>query len=118
MRSRDRLLIRLYLLVAAGALIATWSQNLRFFLGEEGGGLGDFVSAAYANPAAASLTNDVLFMVAAAWILIWVEGRRLRVRHLWIYFVLSGVVAVSVAFPLFLAVRQRAIALSRAPEEP
>ena len=109
MRSRDRLLVRLYVLVAVGALIATWSQNIRFFLQEDNGGIVGFIEACYANAAAASITNDVLFMAAAAWVLMAVEARRLRIPHLWVYFVLSGVLAVSVAFPLFLAVRQHRI---------
>jgi len=113
MQSRDRLLIRLYVLVAIGALIATWSQNIRFFLQEDNGGLVGFIEACYANAAAASITNDVLLMAVAAWVLMAVEARRLGIRHLWVYFVLSGVLAVSVAFPLFLAVRQHRIGRMR-----
>jgi len=115
--SRDRLLVRVYALIAVVALIATWSQNIRFFLQEDNGGLVGFVEACYASAPAASITNDVLLMVAAAWVLMAVEARRLRIPHLWAYFVLSGLVAISVTFPVFLAVRQHRIGKLRAAGE-
>ncbi len=34
-----------------------------------------------------------------------IEGRRLEIRYVWLYIVLSALVAISVTFPLFLLVR-------------
>lgn len=107
---RDRLLIGVYGAIALGALIATWSQNIRFALREGNGGLVGFVQDSYANPAAASITNDILFVLLAAIVFMVVEARRLGIRHVWIYLLVSFVIALSVAFPLFLIARQRRLA--------
>jgi hypothetical protein len=118
MRTRDRVLCWTYGVIAFGALIATWSQNLRFFAEDGNGGLWGFLKACYANPAAASITNDIIFVLAAAFVLMVVEARRLGVRHVWVYMVLSFVVALSVAFPLFLLARQLRLARAEAPSVP
>ena len=103
-----------YGVIAVVALIATWSQNIRHFAQDDSGGLWGFVKDGYANPAAASLTNDLLLLMAAAWVFMWVEGRRLGMRHLWVYFLLSPTVAISVAFPLFMMARERRLEVSEA----
>jgi hypothetical protein len=113
MRTQDRALCWAYGVIAFGALIATWSQNIRFFTQDDNGGLWGFLQACYANPAAASITNDIIFVLLAAFVLMIVEARRLGIRHVWIYPVLSFVVALSVAFPLFLLARQ--LRLARRP---
>jgi hypothetical protein len=103
---RDRLLIWAYGAIALGALIATWSQNIRFFLSADNGGVLGFLRDCYANPAAASITNDILLVWLAAVVLMVVESRRLGIRHVWAYVLVSLLVALSVAVPLFLIARQ------------
>jgi hypothetical protein len=46
------------------------------------------------------------------------EARRLGIRHVWVYVLLSFPIAISVMFPLFLAARERALAsqTTTAPE--
>ncbi len=110
MKTADKVLCAFYGLLAMGALLATWSQNLAFLALPDNGGLAGFIRAAYANPAAASISNDILFMCFAAFTFMVVEARRLGIRHVWIYIVLSFGVAVSVMFPLFLLARQRKLA--------
>jgi hypothetical protein len=51
-----------------------------------------------------------VFVLFAAFVLMVIEARRLGIRHVWIYMALSFVVALSVAFPLFLIARQRRLA--------
>ena len=54
---RSKTLCWIYGLIALGALVATWSQNIRFF-GEEGnGGLSGFIDGMYENAAAARLSD-------------------------------------------------------------
>ena len=106
--SRPRqLLCAAYAAIAVLALFATWSQNLAFFA--QGGEAG-FLAATYANPAAASITIDLLLLMVPllAWMVI--EGRRLGVRFVWLYFVFGCLVAISVTFPLFLIARERRLA--------
>ena len=97
-----------YLVLAVLGLILTWTFNLRFM--EQSGGAFDavaFVKAGYVNPAAASLSNDLL--VALATFLVWsfAEARRLHMRHWWAVPVLCFGVAFAFAFPLFLFFRER-----------
>lgn len=114
MRRGDRLLIALYAALAAAALYATWSHNLEFLaLPGNGGALG-FVRLAYANPAAASLANDILFAGLAVFAFMLAEARRLGIRFAWVYIILSLGVAVSVMLPLFLIARQLRLAPRRA----
>lgn len=100
-----------YAVLAVAGLIGTWFFNLQFIT-EAGGSFPvlEFVRGGYANPAAASLTNDLL--VALLSFLVWsfAEARRLGIRHWWVVVVVTFGVAFAVAFPLFLLVRERRLA--------
>jgi len=93
-----------YAALAVAGLIGTWWFNLQF-MAEAGGAFSvvEFARGGYANPAAASLTNDLL--VALLSFLVWsfAEARR------WVYVVVAFGVAFAVAFPLFLLVRERSL---------
>jgi hypothetical protein len=109
---RDRTLILAYLSLGALALVGTWSQNILFFRETGTTSAITFIEACFANHAAASISIDILFFAAAAFVFMGVEARRLKLPYFWLYVALSFVVAVAVAFPLFMAVRQQR--LSRA----
>jgi len=110
MTGSRKLLCAVYALLAVGALFATWSQNLAFFAASPGAGAAEFLAGGYANPAAASLTNDLLFLTTAAVIWMVVEARRHAIRFVWVYVALSFAIAISVTFPLFLIARERRLA--------
>ncbi|MGH8493060.1 MAG: DUF2834 domain-containing protein [Moraxellaceae bacterium] len=112
MKSSDKILCAIYGLIAVGALFATWSQNLAFFALPDNGGLAGFIRMSYANPAAASITNDIVFVCFAIFAFMLVEARRLGMKHVWLYIVLSCCIAISVMLPLFLLARQRKLALA------
>ena len=109
----DRVLIALYAVLAAAALVATWSQNLQFFALPDNGGILGFIRMANANPAAASLANDILFVCLTAFAFMVAEARRLGIRFVWVYILLSLGIAVSVMFPLFLIARQLRLVKTR-----
>ncbi|WP_158885698.1 DUF2834 domain-containing protein [Amycolatopsis anabasis] len=113
MNTRDKTLVGIYALVAAGALVATWWNNLAYFAQPGNDGILGFIRDGYANHAAASLTNDVILVAVAAIVWMFVEAHRIGLRHAWVYAVLSVVIAISVAFPLFLIARQRKLAAAR-----
>jgi hypothetical protein len=109
MNRPTRVLCAVYALLAAAALFATWSQNLAFFAAPDAG-FASFVRGAYANPAAASLSNDLLFLTGAAIVWMVVEARRHAIRFVWLYVAMAFAVAISVSFPLFLIARERRLA--------
>lgn len=120
-RSR-RLLCFAYGAVALLALVATWSQNLAYFAGDEAAGAGGSLAARFwldtlATPASTSITVDLglLLLPLLAWMVM--EARRLAIRFVWVYIVIGSIVAISVTFPLFLIARERRLAAeAQAPE--
>ncbi|MDR3419569.1 MAG: DUF2834 domain-containing protein [Nevskia sp.] len=114
MTATDKLLMWLYLALALIALYATWSHNLEFLaLPGHGGGVRGFIELAYANPAAGSMSNDIVAASAAGFVFMLAEARRLKIRYVWVYIVLSAAVAFSAMFALFLAARQMKLAAAR-----
>ena len=108
----DKILCGVYAVIAVVALVATWWNNIRFFTTESTSTI-DFFQSGYANYGSSSLTNDLLLFGLAAFVFMVVEARRIGIPKVWIYIVLSAVIAVSVAFPLFLIRRQLVLAEQR-----
>ena len=98
-----------YLALSIAGLIGTWTFNalaivqMRDFVG-------DWVGS---GPSVSSLTVDLLVVAVAGCILIVVEARRLGMKRAWLYVVLSGLTAFAFTFPLFLAMRERALTAAR-----
>ena len=105
-----QLLCVVYALAGLLALVGTWSNNLHYF--DQGMLAANlrFWQETMANPASRSITVDVLLFgfVGLCWLLL--EGRRLGMRHLWLYVLASAFIAVSAAFPAFLIHRERVLA--------
>jgi len=49
---------------------------------------------------------DVMVSSAVLWVLVYVEGRRSAVKHLWASIVASLAIGVSLGLPLFLYLRE------------
>jgi hypothetical protein len=94
-----------YLVLALVGLVGTWTFNV-FAIVQLRNFIGDWVNS---GPAVSSLTVDLFVVAVAGSILIIVESRRLGLRGGWVYLVLAGVTAFAFVFPLFLAMRERAI---------
>ena len=104
MTTKDKFTCATYALIALLALPATWINNIAF-MSQPNNSFMDFVNAAYVNAAAASLSNDLLFVAIAASMFMVIEGQRIGIRYLWLYIIFSALVAISVTFPLFLLAR-------------
>lgn len=112
MTGTDRALCWAYGLIALAGLVGTqWA--LVEFLRSDDNSMGDLLDGITANPAATFTTIDLGAVALVAVVFMVVEGRRLRVPRLWLYVVLVFLVAVSVAFPLFLIARTRHLASAR-----
>lgn len=107
----------LYLALALAGGILPWLANLEF-IGSYGAAfdLSLFVQLANANPAAQSLSRDLLIGATAVTIWMVVESRRLQMRHLWLVLLSSVTIAFAFAAPFFLFLRERRLAeLARDP---
>ncbi len=102
-------LVICYGVIAAAALVGTWYHNIQFLLTGQGESAIDFLVGAFANHAAASISVDIIFFALAACVWMFVEGRRLGIRHIWAYIVFGMCIAISFTFPLFLIARERAL---------
>jgi uncharacterized membrane protein YbaN (DUF454 family) len=101
----------LYLALAIAGAVLPWLANLEFMqIYGASFDLAEFVHLANANPAAQSLSRDLL--VGASTITIWmvVESRRLQMRHLWLVLLSSVTIAFAFAAPFFLFLRERRLA--------
>lgn len=116
MTRSENIICALYAAIAVIALVATWTNNIAFMLQPENQNAWSFVRALYANGATASITNDLLLYALAGSIFMVLEARRLHMRHVWVYILLSLLIAVSVMFPLFLIARQIKMSQQRAPQ--
>lgn len=114
MTRQEKSLCLFYAIVSAVALVLTWSNNIAFFMQPDNGGLVGFLSQAYVNPAAASLSNDLMLLGVACTGFMVVEARRWKVPYIWFYIVLSLCIAISVMFPLFMIARERRLSELRA----
>lgn len=108
--SSDKALCATYGLLALFALVATQIALARHISTYEGNDVVGFLKDSVVNPAAAFGVIDLLAVALVALVFMVVEGRRLGVRFLWIYVVLTFLVAISVAFPAFLIARQVRVA--------
>lgn len=112
MTRTDKTLCVVYALIAVVALVGTQWVIADYLAGS--GTMQDFLDATVDGHAATFLSIDLLALALSATIFIVVEGRRVGVRFLWVYVLIVFLIAASVAFPLFLIARTRAMAAQRA----
>ena len=95
---------RIYLLLSIAGLVGTWYFNILAI--QQGS---DFFSDWSSSPAVSSATTDLLVAASAASIFMYFEGKRLKMKNVWLYILGSFVTAIAFTFPLFLAMRERKI---------
>jgi hypothetical protein len=105
-------LCAVYGLIALGALMATWSQNLTYFTNPADliPALGAFVIDLKVNPAARSVAADIALVFLAAAVFMVIEARKHGIHFVWAYIVGGLFIAISVTFPLFLIARELRLA--------
>ena len=92
----------IYLLLSIVGLIGTWYFNLLAI--KQGR---DFFADWSSTPAVSSATTDLLIAASAASIFMFYEGRRLKMKYVWLFILGFFVTAIAFTFPLFLALRER-----------
>ena len=94
-----------FMIVSAIGLITAWIFNgIASVTGA------DYLAAWFGSPVDWVLSLDILIVAIAGSAFIIIEGKRLGMKYLWAYILASGITAFAFTFPLFLAVRERAIA--------
>ncbi|MFN2385095.1 MAG: DUF2834 domain-containing protein [Thermoanaerobaculia bacterium] len=95
----------LYLaLFVAGTILPAWAVIP--FLLEHGLDLPLFAEQLFSNPVGAFFGLDVILSSLVLWALVFVEGRRAGMKHLWAPIVANVLVGVSSGLPLFLYMRE------------
>lgn len=99
----------LYLIFCILGILLPYSQFVPWVVTQHGVPLGLFVRELFANRIGGFFGMDVLVSAAVLMSFVQREGKRLRVRHLWLPIVGTLVVGVSLGFPLFLYLREDAL---------
>lgn len=98
----------LYLFLCVLGTALPCSQFLPF-LAEHGFNLRLMIEQLFANHISGFFGLDVIVSSVVLWVLVFTEGRRQQMKHLWIYIVCNVAVGVSLGLPLFLYMRERKI---------
>ncbi len=96
--------IYFFSLAAIGVITAWLFNGLAVMRGE------DYLKAWFGTSVDWVLSADLLIVAIAGSSFMIIEGRRLGMRRIWLYLVLAGITAMAFVFPLFLAMRERALA--------
>jgi len=102
-----------YAVMAVVGVCATWYFNLQAMELDPNFSFASFVRDNYVNPSSASIANDIAVILVVFFFWSFFEARRLSMKHWWVYIPLSIGIALAFAFPLFLLMRERAIARQR-----
>lgn len=94
----------LYGVLAVTGLVLTQYFNVTY------AGPPGYLQAWFANSASTSAAVDLIVVALAAALFMIVEGRRVGMRAAWLYAVGGAVLAIAFTFPLFLLMRERALA--------
>ncbi len=101
-----------YALMAVVGLCVTWYFNLQAMSENPNFSYATFLADNYVNPSSASITNDILVVCVVFFFWCYHESKRLGMRFWWAYIPFSIIIAIAVAFPVFLLFRERALAKS------
>jgi uncharacterized protein DUF2834 len=99
---------KLYLLGAILGAALPLSQLIPF-LKEHGFDLKLLFVLLFSNSVSGFFGMDVIVSSFVLWMFVFSEGRRLGMRHLWLYVICNLLIGVSLALPLFLLFRERTL---------
>jgi hypothetical protein len=100
-----------YLVLALAGAVVPWYFNIQHLLTSDIPFTPvTFVQSGLVTPMSSSLTVD--FFIGSTAMLVWmgVEGRRLGMRRVWLYFVATFAIAFAFACPFFMFMRERKLA--------
>ena len=100
----------LYLFISILGAIFPMISNFNFVM-EYGSSfdINQFIQLANANPAAESISRDLLIGASAVFIWIVNESRKLNMKNMWVVYVGTFLIAFAFSAPFFLFLRERRI---------
>ena len=110
LKDNKKLLSYLYLFLSVLGAILPMMANFDFAM-EYGNSfdIKNFISLANANPAAQSISRDLLIGASAIFIWIVNESKKLSIKNMWIVYVGTFLIAFAFSAPFFLFLRERRI---------
>jgi len=108
---------RFYILLALLGLILPWAQYVPF-IQTEGVNLPLFLRQVFANGPATGFALDVLWATLVFWIWSYFDARQNNVPHWWAALLAGACLGLSVALPLYLAIKTSQAPRSAAANAP
>ena len=110
LKDNKKLLSYIYLFLSILGAILTMMANFDFAM-EYGNSfdIKNFISLANANPAAQSISRDLLVGASAVFIWIVNESKKLNIKNMWIVYFGTFLIAFAFSAPFFLFLRERRI---------
>ncbi len=107
MKLKENLLAYFYLSLASMGAVFPTLANIKF-IKTYGPGFDviKFIQLSSNNPASQSLSFDLLFLASTIFIWMYIESRRLQVKHFWIIILSTFSIAIAFSAPLFLFLRE------------
>jgi uncharacterized membrane protein len=100
-----QILFWVYMSLAAVGLVTAWILNGLAVMNNQ-----DYTSAWFGTAVDWVLSADFTIVAIAVVVFMISEARRLKMKRVWLYILLSGVTAMAFTFPLFMAMRERQLA--------
>jgi uncharacterized membrane protein len=91
-----------YLVLAIVGLVTAWIFNGIAVMNNQ-----DYMAAWFGTAVDWVLSADLTIVAIAVVVFMITESRRLKMKRVWLYILLSGVTAMAFTFPLFMAMRER-----------
>ena len=91
-----------YLVLSIVGLVSAWVFNALAVMNNQ-----DYAGAWFGSAVDWVLSADFTVVVIAVVVFMISEARRLKMRRVWLYILLSGITAMAFTFPLFMAMRER-----------
>ena len=91
-----------YLVLSIAGLITAWIFNGIAVMNQE-----EYLGAWFGSAVDWVLSADLTIVAIAVVVFMITESRRIGMKRVWLYILLSGVTAMAFTFPLFMAMRER-----------
>jgi uncharacterized membrane protein len=101
-----------YLILSIVGLVTAWIFNGIAVMNQE-----DYLGAWFGSAVDWVLSADLTIVAIAVVVFMITESRRIGMKRVWLYILLSGVTAMAFTFPLFMAMRERQLGkLNQTPQ--